>query len=414
MHSWLEIGYAEVEEELVPKACPVNYEPDVQLISPDIEFCSGSAIESEEEAETEPMESKIEKITLYIQMELCKTTLYEYLNSNIEYNYEERLKLAYQIVKALSVIHDEYGFIHRDVTPKNIFFAQHGKVKIGDFGLATTCKNFTCDLPSPLITPTEYIDEVKELNIGEYIEEDAKNNNTLLTNGIGTKEFTSPEQLSKSYYDQSTDIYSLGLVFLCLFCHTETQSERFTQLRNCRDGKLPVNLVDRYPQVASLIQAMISVVPSERPKAKEVLEHPLFEKFHWETEAKPCPVEDVFQNEAYKAMVMIGEKGKLREMYIRVVGGKLLGYKSLENKKARFSYPLSECSIEFTQVSAFLGSEEPIIGDMEVEIVGELTSTEESPIVSHDDILEIKHPQLETLYLMINAQQTRLIADYNG
>lgn len=418
MHSWLEIAYTEGPRKEPAEACAANCEPDVQLLSPDIEFCSGPELPSDDEPEPQPQKSHVERITLYIQMELCKTTLYEHLNSEVEYDYEKSLSLAYQIVKALNVIHD-CGLIHRDITPKNIFFARDGKVKIGDFGLATTCKNLILDLPSPLISPAEAADEVKELSIGESAEstEDTKESSEkpMLTNGIGTKEFVSPEQLSKSYYDQSTDIYSLGLVFLYLFCPTETQSERYSQLRDCRDGKLPSHLVEHYPQLTSLIQSMISVIPSHRPKTRDILSHSLFGRFNWDAETKTSrSAESVSLGQAQRAIVMIGEDWKLREMLIRVAGGKLLGYKDLKSKKARFSYPLAECSVRFAQTSASTSRKEPAAKNG-VEILEYLTAAEEgSSIASRDDILEIKHPELETLHLMTNARHDLLIEEFDS
>ena len=401
MHSWLEVAYTTNSKIAKPKITKVNtYDPDVQLISPNVEFCSGSESDSDDNSEMVQKEPTIEKIILYIQMELCKKTLDDYLNSEGKFDYDERLRIAYFVVKALNIIHLKYDLIHRDITPRNIFFALDGKIKIGDFGLATTCKNLIRDSGSPFVSSlnNNTIDSMNDLNLGESIDsigEDTKGGtkDQSLTNGIGTKEFVSPEQMSNTSYDQSTDVYSLGLIFLSIFSPTSTQSEKLDQLKNGRAGILPEFLLDHYPQISSLILQMISINPRERPTTKDILEHPLFTKFHRESDIKIR--NDATENEAYQAIIMLGDTGKIREMYIRIVDGKLLGYKNLDNKKARFSYPLAECNIEYAQLSAFLGDEEAVIQSRiennGIEIFEEVSTTtdncDELPIISHDDVL---------------------------
>ena len=168
---------------------------------------------------------------------------------------------------------------------------------------------------------------------------------------------------------------------------------------------------------------MVSLKTSQRPTAKEILWNPNFDKFHWEAEAKsPHAAGNLIKAEAHRAMVMIGENGKLREMYIRIMGGKLFGYKTMESEKARFSYPLAECKIELRQVSAFLGGEEPIIQERknedELEIFEGLDANEEmdkeTPVISHDDVLEIRHPELETIYVMINVELVPMITNFDA
>ena len=69
MHSWLEVEYSAITKRTIPKnRVSTSYDPDVELISPDVLFCSGSDTSSEDESDTKTSEQNLEKITLYIQM----------------------------------------------------------------------------------------------------------------------------------------------------------------------------------------------------------------------------------------------------------------------------------------------------------------------------------------------------------
>ena len=82
-----------------------------------------------------------------------------------------------QLVAPLSYLHAQ-GIVHRDVKPGNIFFDKYGKVVLGDFGLARR-------LPDRGIT----LDE-------EF---------------IGTPLYLAPEVFQSAEFDQSVDLYALGV-----------------------------------------------------------------------------------------------------------------------------------------------------------------------------------------------------------
>lgn len=324
--SWVEITYEQSvphqHQKLPPK---IDCFPEPDLISPNIEFAaSGESSSEDEDDETvdtfisksttkKPIEKAIEKITLYIQMELCTGTLEHFLEKNVGVltpdAFDKRLHIAHQIVQALNALHSEYNIIHRDVTPNNIFFSRDGTVKLGDFGLSTKCKHLIPVSPSPFISVLHNGDSIPTLSLSDtqdqidtyevssptfeqkgeniFIKETNEKEESKLTNGIGTKAFASPEQLNKCDYDHKTDIYPLGLIFQDLFAPTVTQSERIEQLTKCKEMILPDTLLRDYPEMASLIKKMISFNPKERPQAKEILKHHIFASLSRSTSKLP-------------------------------------------------------------------------------------------------------------------------------
>lgn len=88
-----------------------------------------------------------------------------------------------QVCKALQHAHDD-GLVHRDVKPANIFIANDGRVKIGDFGLVK--------IRDTTLQP-----------IGK----------TQLRVSIGTRDYIAPESSNANEdIDARADVFSLGVV----------------------------------------------------------------------------------------------------------------------------------------------------------------------------------------------------------
>jgi serine/threonine protein kinase len=70
-------------------------------------------------------------------MEFCSgINLREFINNR--FNEEEhKIQIVRGILEGLAYIHSK-KIIHRDLKPANIFLTENHKVKIGDFGLATS------------------------------------------------------------------------------------------------------------------------------------------------------------------------------------------------------------------------------------------------------------------------------------
>jgi translation initiation factor 2-alpha kinase 1 len=157
----------------------------------------------------------VTKIALYIQMELCRTTLEEQLEKlneryprlDDEAGYRIRLGMAQQIVEAVYTIHKVRHLIHRDLSLHNVFIAHDDRIKIGDFGLATECKHLIRQLSSPNclrpVFPTAQPDPLLLL--------DPESADSSHTGHLGTRTFAAPEQLNGVTYDQSVFVFNISL-----------------------------------------------------------------------------------------------------------------------------------------------------------------------------------------------------------
>ncbi|XP_077543982.1 eukaryotic translation initiation factor 2-alpha kinase 3-like isoform X1 [Haemaphysalis longicornis] len=205
------------------------------------------------------------KMYLYIQMQLCKKeSLKEWLHAHsTDRNYEAVLDIFYQIVSAVEYVHDN-GLIHRDLKPSNIFFAMDDAIKVGDFGLVTALTGGSV-VATPLEEPS-----------GEDI---FSSQSGRLTDQVGTQLYMSPEQIDGLKYNQSVDIFSLGLIFFELLWPFSTQMERIQVLMNAKRLKFPPNFVTTYATECKLIKQLLSHESDKRPSARDIRQHALFRPF---------------------------------------------------------------------------------------------------------------------------------------
>src|SRR5438067_121012 len=103
----------------------------------------------------------------------------------------EAVDIAIQVASALAAAH-QTGIVHRDIKPENIMLRPDGYVKVLDFGIAKLAEE---ELPAAM--PRDEALLLVETNLGAV---------------LGTVRYMSPEQACGEHVDQSTDIWSLGVV----------------------------------------------------------------------------------------------------------------------------------------------------------------------------------------------------------
>jgi len=194
---------------------------------------------------------------LYIQMELCSTTLRAWLdsrNSGGLVDFKHVFCIFQQLLLAVEHLHDN-GILHRDVKPRNIFLNGSLDLKLGDFGLA---KEYLADEPS---TPG---DELRDMTFRRRLATGSP------TSGVGTQAYASPEQLNSKHVDSKTDVFSLGVVLFELLLPFSTEMERVRCITDLKEGQSD-RLKLLQPTTADLITRMTDHRPSHRPSVKEVL-----------------------------------------------------------------------------------------------------------------------------------------------
>ena len=182
---------------------------------------------------------------IYILTEFCSgSTVFRYMMDNAPTGLPECdvRPMMRDLTEAVAFLHDR-GVVHRDLKLTNLLLDDDRRVKIADFGLATT------------------------LPLGERLADAVM---------CGTPNYVSPEVLARASYGPSSDCWSLGCVLVALL----TGKPPF---QGSQVGET-LHLVSRgayrpLPRTCSrkaksLVHALLQVDPAARPTAEQVLRHP--------------------------------------------------------------------------------------------------------------------------------------------
>jgi len=204
---------------------------------------------------------------LYIQMELCENnTLRDAIDKGQLDSDELKWRLISQILEGVKYIH-ENGYIHRDLKPGNIFLDERKDVKIGDFGLVQNDKTKKGVKNNTIMTFFNYTNSLQYINFG----------GELMTVGIGTKYYCSPEQEKSDNYDNKTDIYSLGIIIFEMFYKFSSLMERDYTLRKINSEQVyPDDMEEKCGKnVMLLVKKCTYNEPKLRPTIKDLMKSKL-------------------------------------------------------------------------------------------------------------------------------------------
>lgn len=177
----------------------------------------------------------------------------ELLTPLLDYQLSRRLaerdviRMGRELTGALVFCHGK-GLMHRDIKPENIFVSEAGQFKLGDFGVARTVEKTTGGLSRK-----------------------------------GTEKYMAPEVYLGKSYNQTADLYSLGLVLYSFlnrgrlpFYPLDKNQISFADRENAMDRRMRGDEVpapaDASAQIAAVILKACAYRPEDRYQtAKEML-----------------------------------------------------------------------------------------------------------------------------------------------
>lgn len=212
------------------------------------------------------LQSGIYEDGFYFAMELVKCgTVKQVINQRESIPWRETAECAIQICEALQHAHDN-GVIHRDLKPGNLFLADDGHVKLGDFGIAR-------DLQS--------------------------NRLTIDGQTVGTRHYMAPEQITgDADISPQLDLYSLG----CVMYEMLTGRVPFDSLDPMRLfeqhlNETPPDIRHRAPgcpqPLVDLVMQMLEKQPGKRPQSAEAVGSVLVAILRGEQTTLPTSAESV-------------------------------------------------------------------------------------------------------------------------
>ena len=156
---------------------------------------------------------------------------------------EQIKKIIRQLVQALTHCHEK-GIIHRDVKLQNILVDDDFNIKLTDFGLCA----------------------IKE------------NKFDMLESTLGTVHYTAPEMLEGIGYNESVDVWAIGIILFMLLTKKYPYDgvSRQDIFDDIREKTIHYSKLGLERKEIKLLKALLQKDPEERIEVEEILSVPFF------------------------------------------------------------------------------------------------------------------------------------------
>jgi len=183
--------------------------------------------------------------TMFLVMELATGgELFDQIINKGVYSEQDAAFIIQQILEAISYMHGN-GICHRDLKPENLLVtgSDNDIIKISDFGLS---KDF------------------------------GKEN---LKTSCGTPDYVAPEVLRGAAYDNTVDVWSVGVITYILLCgfppfYGNTDQQIFGKILRCEYDFPSPDWDSISDEGKEFIRALLVLNPNDRPSASQCLEAP--------------------------------------------------------------------------------------------------------------------------------------------
>ncbi|WP_145441750.1 Stk1 family PASTA domain-containing Ser/Thr kinase [Staphylococcus hominis] len=160
-------------------------------------------------------------------------TLSEYIHSHGPLNIETAIDFIKQILNGVKQAHEQ-RIIHRDIKPQNVLINKDKILKIFDFGIAKA-------LSETSMTQTNHV--------------------------LGTVQYLSPEQAKGDKTNETTDIYSIGIVlYEMLVGEPPFSGETAVSIAIKHIQETVPNITEKYPNIPQSLSNVVLKATEKNPK----------------------------------------------------------------------------------------------------------------------------------------------------